>query len=234
MDKLIELLSDTEALNKVILNLSNYIVYFYPGIMTFYFSNFLESHSTKNNKAFIIKIFAVSYIYNILLGRIVIIKSNILLYNAILVIMSLVVPYVLYKIKYSKLLESFCEDLNIRTCIKGEEIDALLDGEKEDAFVFLRIFIKDENTIYGGYLCRHEVDPELIKYIILSSPIKWRIGKNGTEHFIKTSELKNSTEKVLIRFENIKHIEKYDHENAKCKFYCETNLSECIADAKDA
>lgn len=67
MNEIFDLLLNAEKANKLIENLAGYVVYIYPGIITIYLYNFFNAKITKNTQAFIIKSFAISYLYNIFL-----------------------------------------------------------------------------------------------------------------------------------------------------------------------
>ena len=69
----------------IIQNLSIYVIYFYPGTISLYVMNFLEAKSLKEDTAYVVKIFAVSYLYNLALGRFIAYKDNMLLYNIIVI-----------------------------------------------------------------------------------------------------------------------------------------------------
>lgn len=91
MNEIFDLLLNAEKANKLIENLAGYVVYIYPGIITIYLYNFFNAKITKNTQAFIIKSFAISYLYNIFCNwgfkryaflkiRCKMIKLNIILY----------------------------------------------------------------------------------------------------------------------------------------------------------
>lgn len=67
MEEIIQLLLNTEQANVVMQNLAGYIVYIYPGIISIYLYNFFKAKKTKDTQAFLIKSFAISYLYNLLL-----------------------------------------------------------------------------------------------------------------------------------------------------------------------
>ena len=69
MEALLDLLLNQEKTLDIIQNLSIYVIYFYPGTISLYVMNFLEAKSLKEDTAYVVKIFAVSYLYNLALGR---------------------------------------------------------------------------------------------------------------------------------------------------------------------
>lgn len=62
---MIELLSEPEKASLVMQSLANYIIYFYPGILSIYLYNFFEAKTTNSTQGLVFKSFAISYIYNI-------------------------------------------------------------------------------------------------------------------------------------------------------------------------
>lgn len=67
MDVIVELLSDKEQTGIIMQNIASYVIYIYPGIISIYLYNFFVARTTKDTQAFIIKSFAISYLYNLAL-----------------------------------------------------------------------------------------------------------------------------------------------------------------------
>ena len=67
MESLVNLLSNAQQMDSIMKNIAGYIIYFYPGIISIYLFNFFSAKKTKDTQAFIIKSFAISYLYNLIL-----------------------------------------------------------------------------------------------------------------------------------------------------------------------
>ena len=94
MEEIIKLLSDSEQASVVIYNIASYVIYIYPGIVSIYAYNFFNAKTTHTTQAFILKSFAISYLYNVIVGKlcpIIKIGLNGIRYNLILIIISFVI-----------------------------------------------------------------------------------------------------------------------------------------------
>ncbi|KAB1437575.1 hypothetical protein [Candidatus Galacturonibacter soehngenii] len=208
MDELIKLFSEPEKANIVISTLASYVVYFYPGVISLYIINFLESHSIKNNKAFFIKIFSISYLYNLVLIYIIGYDNNKnIIYNATLIGISFITPYFWYKIKYSKFVEKVCTILKIRTCITDVALELIKDYDEEE-FTYLKIYLKTKPVVYSGFLYRYEYESCKLRYIILTGYEKSIINESGEETVVLKYDVDDYREKVFIYLEDISSIEK--------------------------
>ena len=227
MDTLIELLSNTEQANLVMQNIANYIIYIYPGIISIYLYNFLAARTTQNTQAFVIKSFAISYLYNLLVQtsfeELCLLKDktpNDISYNIILIIVAFLVPYLGYKFKMSKMFSLICECLGISTSATDVPFELLQD--KEEKYTCLKVYLKDAPYVYIGYLGEYEYEDGHDKYIILTGYKKYYIKSKSHEKLIIGYGAEEYTEKVLIKFADIKLIEKVGEKRAKEKIYRES------------
>lgn len=225
MDKIIELLSNTEQANLVMQNIASYVIYIYPGIVSIYLYNFLAARTTQNTQAFVIKSFAISYLYNLLLQTSFEImcflkekpSKNTVIYNIILIIIAFLIPYIGYKFKMSKVFALICEFLGISTSATDVPFELL--GDKEEKYTCLKIYMKDEPYVYIGYLGEYEYEDGHNKYVILTGYKKYYIKSKSNEKLISNYGADEYTEKVFIKLEDIKIIEKVGEKRAKEEIY---------------
>ena len=228
MDKVIELLSDTEQANLVMQNIASYVIYIYPGIISIYLYNFFTARTTKDTQAFVIKSFAISYLYNLILQSLLsntcflkeISDKNSIAYNAYLTASSFAIPYFCYKLKLSKFFSLVCELLGISTSVTDVPFELL--GDKDEEYTCLKVYLKDEPCIYVGYLGEYEYEDGHEKYIILTGYRKYSIDNKNAEKLDDGHGTNECDEKVFIRFNDIKRIEKIGEKRAKEKIYKET------------
>ena len=162
MDTIVELLSDTEQAGIVIQNIASYVIYIYPGIISIYLYNFFVARTTKDTQAFVIKSFAISYLYNLFIQTIFLSmcfvkevpEKNSIAYNIVLIVISFFVPYCCYKFKMSKIFTLLCGWLGISTSTTNVPFELL--GDKEEKYTCIKIYLKDEPCVYIGYLGEYE------------------------------------------------------------------------------
>lgn len=225
MDKVLELLSDTEQANLVMQNIASYVIYIYPGIISIYLYNFFVARTTQNTQAFAIKSFAIGYLYNLLvqtfLERMCCLEvkpsQNSVIYNIVLIIIAFLMPYLGYKFKMSKVFTSICQCLGISTSATDIPFELLKDKDEEE-YTCLKVYLKDKPYAYIGYLGEYEYEDGHDKYIILTGYKKYYI--KSREKLIADYRKEEYTEKVFIKFEDIKLIEKIGEKRAKKEIYC--------------
>jgi len=225
MENVVELLSDTEKASLVMQNLTSYVVYIYPGIISVYLYNFLVARTTKNTQAFAIKSFAFSYLYNLLLQAILnkmcflkeIPNKNDFVYNFFLIIISVIIPYICYKFKMSKIFAIICERLGISTSATDVPFELL--GDTEEEYTCLKIYLRDEPYVYIGYLGEYEYEEEHEKYVIITGYKKYFINKKSIERLVAGYSADDYKEKVYIKFDDVKRIEKIGEKRAKGEIY---------------
>lgn len=216
MNDLLEILANRDEVMNIIRNISVYVIYIYPGIISLYILYFLEAKNIKETNAFAVKSFAISYLYNLILQNKLAYEGNEVTYNEILIVISVFAPYIIYKIKYGKLLSCISNGLEIRTCIDSRPFE-LLKSENED-YTFLKIYLKGTDTIYIGYMENYEVEKADENFVILTSYRKAVQKKNGRLRFLIENNKQDANDKVYIKCNEIKCIEKIS-QNKVDKFY---------------
>lgn len=216
MERLIDLLSNPKQVQIVLQSISSYVIYIYPGIISIYWNNFLEAKTTKGTQALIIKSFSISYLYNILLGSILIYEADQIVYNVFLIIVAILFPYIYNKIKYSNMLVKICEIFGIRTCISGVPFELLKDSEEK--YTCIKVYLNDGIISYVGYMENYEYEEDKEKYIILTGYKKY-IRTNKREKLVINNEAEQYNQKVFIKFSEIKVIEKIAEGIANNKIY---------------
>lgn len=228
MDVIVELLSDKEQTGIIMQNIASYVIYIYPGIISIYLYNFFVARTTKDTQAFIIKSFAISYLYNLALQALFsktynlteVSNKNSLVYNLLLIMISFLIPYLCYKLRESKLFAKLCRCLGIATSVTNVPFELL--GEEEEEYTCMKIYLKDEPYIYIGYLGEYEYEDGHEKYVILTGYRKYYIDDKFSEKFVVGHKADEYTEKVFVRYNDIKRIEKIGEKRAKDEIYKET------------
>lgn len=217
MEELLNLLSNQEKIFDIIQNLSIYIIYFYPGIISLYVMNFLEAKSLKEDTAYVVKMFAVSYLYNLVLGKLIAYKDSMLLYNAILIAVAFMMPLLVFKIKFSKWFSCICSAIGIRTCMTGVPFELIKsDGEE---YTCVKVYLKDDRYVYIGYMQNYEYEKNSENFLILTGYKKYAIEEGFKERQLENHLADNCNEKVYIKCDEIKVIEKVSEDRAKNDIY---------------
>lgn len=216
MNYLIDLLSDPVKIQNVLQSVSSYVIYIYPGIITIYWNNFLQAKSTRDTQALVIKSFSISYLYNIMLDAILLCDVSVVTYNVLLLAISILFPFIYCKIKYSKFLVCICEKLGIRTCIISIPFELLKTSEEK--YTCLKVYLKDSNFVYIGYMERYEYEEDKERFITLVGYKKY-IYKNGKEKLVVDNKAERYDQKVLIKYNEIKVIEKIAEDIAANEIY---------------
>lgn len=218
MEEIINLLEDQEKTLGIIRNLTSYIIYMYPGVISIYVMNFLEAKRMKENTAYIVKIFAISYLYNIVLNRFIDYKNCIYWYNAILIVISFIMPFLIYKIKFSKFFNFICSVLAIRTCVTGVPFELIKN--KDEQYTCVKVYLKDSNYAYIGYMQNYEYESSSENFLILTGYKKYGIDeKKFTEQQLEDYKASECNEKVYIKCNEVKLIEKISENRAETKIY---------------
>lgn len=228
MKELIELLSNPEQTQTVLINIANYVTYIYPGIISIYWINFLEAKSTKDTQALIVKSFSISFLYNIVINAIldrINFSMNTIEFNILLIVISLLCPYIYNKIKNSAIFKFICELLGIRTCISGVPFELLKNIEEQ--YTCLKVYLKDNTTAYIGYMAQYEYDESKERFLILSGYKKYII-ENNNEKVVIDNNAEQINQKVFIKYAEIKVIEKIAENIATCQIYCSKNTQHSL------
>ena len=218
MEELLILLSNKEKTLDIIRSLSTYVIYFYPGTISLYIMNFLEAKCLKENTAYVVKIFAISYLYNLVLGRFMDYKNSMLLYNATLIIVSFIMPLLTYKIKYSNCFSCMCSAIGIRTCMTGVPFELIKSSDEE--YTCVKVYLKDNHYVYIGYMQNYEYERNSENFLILTGYKKYAIKEEKfKEKQLENYPADNCNEKVYIKCDEIKVIEKISEDRAKNDIY---------------
>lgn len=217
MEELIKLLSNPEKVQIVLQSISSYVVYIYPGLISIYWNNFLEAKTFRETQSLVIKSFSISYLYNIVLGSILTYEKNTIIYNLVIITISIVFPYIYIKVKYSRITVAICDLLGIRTCISSVPFE-LVKSEHEK-FTCLKIYLNDGLFAYVGYLDNYEYEENHDRYVILSGYKKYELVQNG-EELVVDNQAHQNDQKVFIKYDDIKVIEKISEDIANTQIYC--------------
>ena len=221
MESLVNLLSNAQQMDSIMKNIAGYIIYFYPGIISIYLFNFFSAKKTKDTQAFIIKSFAISYLYNLILQYLLTklgflkqgMDKNMVAYNICLLFISFFVPYIVYRIKNSKCFTCICGKMKISTSVTDVPFE-LMEDENEE-YTSLKVYLKDDPYVYMGFIQEYEYENEVEKYVILACFRKYLVNKKVQEKLLEGHERDAYDEKVFIKFSDIKRIEKISETRAK-------------------
>lgn len=220
MEKIIDLLLNTQQANLVMKNIANYIIYLYPGVISIYSYNFFNAKKTMNSQAFVLKSFAISYLYIIFVDNILLkINKNIgeISYNCLIIAISIIIPYIIYSIINSKCFFHFCQFWKISTMTTNVPFE-LIEDEDED-HICVKVYLNDNIFVYIGYLSKYEYEEESKNFVILTGYKKYVIDEKSKEKLLVNNDEKQYKEKVYIKLDDIKIIEKIAEERAKKEIY---------------
>lgn len=86
-----------ETINDLLTILSQYFVYIYPGLISYYLFRFIKSHNVEENKNTIIKILSISFIYVKIVQmifRVTDVKQLLPIHQIVLIIVALICPLI--------------------------------------------------------------------------------------------------------------------------------------------
>ena len=199
--------------------LPEYVKYIYPGYLSIYVYLFFRGKTLRDNNYIFVKAIAISYIYIWLVNwigeseRLRRIMNVVFLgaprelkQNICLLIVSVGVAYIFYRISISHKICEILERLKIRTTFYDNEIEALADF---DDGAWLVVYLKDDSVVYEGSLGDKELEPERRQYICLNGYYKYVLDSKGKpeDPYIEDHE-KEPEETVMIFYDSIKRIEK--------------------------
>lgn len=195
-----------EEIIKVIEYIPEYIIYVYPGYITIYLYYFFRAKSIKDNKQIFFKSIIISYMYIVLTDFISV--YNLLFMHMGYITLAVLVAYISYRITASeKILELF-KYFKIYTTFYDNEVEALAGAHNG---AWLIVFLKSENIAVEGSLGYKELEMGKERYITLEAYTKYSVGNDN-----KLSEIpiicyeNNYEEKITIKYEDIRHIERRD------------------------
>jgi len=204
---------------KIIKALPEYIKYIYPGYLSIYVYLFLRGKTIKDNNYILVKAMAISYIYLWLIEwmkNLRVLKKIInmcflnapyeLKQNVCLIILSVLIAYVFYRMAVSKSISWVFTKLNINTTFYDNEIEMLADFNDG---AWLCVYLKDDAAVYEGSLGCKELEDGRNKYICLNSYYKYFLDKHGKPRRPYIEDHSDEPkETVLIFYDSIKRIEK--------------------------
>lgn len=188
-------------------SLAKYIVYFYPGYLTVYTYNFLKAFTVNETKAVIFKSIAISFLYKTVIDSLQI--EPLLRYHLIIFLVSIIVPYICYRLQNTKIILKVFEKLKINTRFETNEID-ILDNGKYSAKV--RVYLENEKIVYEGFLGEKELEPNKKQFITLKQFKKYVVDEDGYPKQPYIEDYTNDEDKVLLFYEKINRIEKISRE----------------------
>ncbi len=206
----------SEELLLLIETIPQFICYIYPGYITLYLYYYFHSLTLEESKAKLLKSIAVSYMYIITLKAIldkintspcIQIDTNVnsILFNFLLFVISVLIPYLLYIIENRRgWVEKIKKGLGIKTSFAKNEIEVL--QKKYNDTIWIYVYMRGSNIMYEGSLTEKELEFNKTRFFCLSKYRKYLIDKNG-----KRKKLENFShdekEKVVIYFDMISHFE---------------------------
>lgn len=212
---------NADEILKIVDALPEYIKYIYPGYLSMYSYLFFRGRTLKDNNYVFIKAISISYIYIWLInwlkqwiwlkGIVNYIFSNApyeLKQNACLIVLSIFLSYVLYRIVISEKMSNVLSFFNINTTFYDNEIEMLANFNEG---AWLCVYLKDDSAVYEGSLGTKELEEDRRQYICLNGYYKYFLGENGKpkEPYIADYG-NNQNEIVMIFYDSIKRIEKRD------------------------
>lgn len=204
-----------EELIKFIDIIPQYICYIYPGYISMYLYYYFHSLTLDETKAKILKSIAISYFYIIVL-KVIFEKINCLKpstvindirgigFNLSLIIISIFVPYVAYKIEKKEIFLKIKKFFNINTSFSKNEIEVL--QKKYHDTIWIYVYMKESNIMYEGSLTEKELEMSRTRFFCLSKYRKYIINKNGKKKKLADYS-DDEKEKVVIYFDMISHFE---------------------------
>ncbi|XBX06135.1 hypothetical protein QMP26_38135 [Enterocloster clostridioformis] len=210
---------NADEILKIIQAIPKYIQYIYPGYLSIYAYLFFRGKTLKDNNYIFVKSIAISYIYLWLiewLKQVVMLKKIInrcffnapyeLKQNACLIMLSILLAYIFYRLTLSKYVGKLLSLLSINTTFYDNEIEMLSDF---DEGAWLCVYLKDDDVVYEGALGYKELEDDRRKYICLNSYYKYFLNNRGKP---KSPYIENHDEEpdqtVMIFYDSIKRIEK--------------------------
>ena len=187
----------------------NYIPLIYPGIISVFIFNFCNAVSSKDIKLFFLKAVCIGYLYDVLLHACHVDKmGNQLWYNAVLCVISICCPLILYKIVKSKTIGNILSELGINTSTIDNDFEEMCTGEK---YNYLRIYDKNNPVIYEGCVRTFEKDNDRRQYIILTDYKIIHIDEKNYNEKIIREYSGDVNDRIIIYREDIRIMEKQSY-----------------------
>lgn len=211
-----------EDIIQLITELPPYLCYIYPGYISLYLIYFFMGYTLKDTNAKFLKSIVVSYLYVLFIQKLIIprISSNVLTislevdsigFNILLFVMSIACPYLIYMVLFrNHTVDRLLRFLRIDTTIDANEFDML--HRIHPAGAWIRVYFKEKNVVYAGFLTGEEVELEKTRFLCLSQYRKYFISEGGNERKVNDYS-DNKQEKVIIYLDQVSHIEAVDSDN---------------------
>lgn len=215
----------SEEILKIINIIPQYIQYLFPGYLTIYLYLFFRSLTLKEEKGLFIKSIAISYVYVVLMNETVKplvryafsdkVISAFLKYKAVLeigflIIISVVIAWISYKVISAKSTAEHFRKWGIKTAITTNEIEQL-ELEATEESIWVCVYLKASDIVYEGYIVNKELEADRRMFLCLSKYRKYQLDDDGNpkKPYIEDHG-NNEKEKVIIYYQEISIIEKRD------------------------
>ena len=196
--------------------LNNYITYIYPGLLSIFIYKYLEGKKFEENNITVIKSIAISYLYMVFFQNVVQLNLNIpkltkIFPHVVLLTISVVLPFILYKILNTKYFEKIREWLKISTRSSSNPIEIALSKEKSP---WVCVYMDKIGIMYEGYIRNYVKDEDRMSYLMISQYKISKINKSTNTYKQTYPEKTGETEPdvrqqdwVILYFEHITRIE---------------------------
>ena len=150
--------------------LNNYITYIYPGLLSIFVYKYLEGKKFEENNIIVIKSIAISYLYMVFLQKVIQLNLNIpkltkIFPHLVLLIVSVVLPIILYKIVNAQWFEKVQKWMKISTRRSSNPIEiALSKGETP----WVCVYMDEIGIMYEGYIRNYVKDVDRLTYLMIS------------------------------------------------------------------
>ena len=163
----------------IILFLARHFYYIYPGFITIVWYGFLKSRDFKESKEIIVKCMIISFVYvhfvlplidmSLFAATNSIFKTSFKTdenKDLVLLVISVIFPYLWWRIQDSKPCRKILDILNIPTSIYDNPFDFAFSKEPH---VWVSAYMDDKGIMYEGYLRHYVSDLDKMQYIMISN-----------------------------------------------------------------
>lgn len=205
-----------EFITDILQILNNYITYIYPGLISIFVYKYLEGKKVEENSIIVIKSIAISYLYMVFLQKVIQFNLNIpkltkIVPHVILLIASVILPIILYKIVNAKWFEKIQKWLKISTRRSSNPTEIALSKEKSP---WVCVYMDELGIMYEGYIRNYVKDVDRMTYLMLSQYKISKLKGNTNEYEQTYPAIIQGTESdvskkdwVILYFEHITRIE---------------------------
>lgn len=158
-------------------SLKEYLIFLYPGFITIYIFKYVDGKKIEETKLLVVKSIIVSYIYLLILSPILgfTIDSSVsssLKVHYWAIVMSVLIPLVIYCLISSEKFNIFQKKIGIQTRRDSNPIDIALTIEK---CPLVSVYMDEYGVMYEGEVRNYVKDPDRSDYIMLSGYRVWRL-----------------------------------------------------------